>query len=467
MRAPAAALAVVLVSAVTGCFKSDAPSCTVHCAVDTDCPGDQTCTAAGMCSIGTQCTDQPDAPPGADAGPTAPLTVTVFNSSHAILAGAQVLFIDPGGAEAADTVTDGNGQAVHDMAAGSSVAVVRRDGSSTLVSSFVDLPLGASIESEAVPLLAYDQITLSWTPEPMIDQYWVYATCGVGVPAANTTTGTSIQILLDHRCSNAYDAVVVGRDNTDSIAPVAQVVGSVSGSFTFTGTWSSLIAITGQVQGIPSNVTSTTASAAMFVGAGRRATEPIATSAIAGDVIVDALELPSTDAALIAIDLTGAGTQTVFDRAPIDGAPYDGALDGEVLPWISDLAIDLAGRKLRWTATDPIGPAPASVDAVFAELSFQRAGAVYIWDLVAPGARFTSDGTAAMGEIVFPDLPGDRDFEPRPGDTPGTLFHAIAAFAFNPGVDTDTIRAHLQRTWFDRDFFDDVDLARVTVSYAE
>jgi hypothetical protein len=451
---------------LAGCFKSDAPSCTVHCAIDTDCPGAQTCTAAGMCSTGTTCSsDQPDGPT-ADSGPTAPLTVSVFNSNHAVLPGAQVLFIDPSGAQIADTDTDGNGLAVHDMPAGSSIAVVRRDGSTTLVSSFVDLPLGASIESEAVPLIAYDQITLSWTAEAQIDEYWVYATCGVGAPAANTTTGTSIQILLDHRCSAAYDAIVVGRDTSNSIAPVGQVVSNVSGNFAFAGAWSSLMTIVGQVQGVPSNSSSVTASAAMFVGAARRATEPIATSAVAGDVITDPLELPATSTPLMAIDVTGAGTQTVLERGPMDGSNYDASLDGAVLPWISDLAIDLAGRRLRWTATDPSGPAEVPVDAVFAEMSFQRSGAVYVWDLVAPGARFVSDGTAAMGELVFPDLPGDVDFVPRTGDTVGA-FHTIAAFSFNPSVDLTTILSRLQRTWFDRDFFADAEVSRVTVSHAE
>lgn len=453
--------------AMAGCFKSDAPSCTVHCAIDTDCPGAQTCTAAGMCSTGASCTDQPDAnPDDPDAGPTGPLTVTVFDSNHAVLPGAQVLFIDPSGAQVADTTTDGNGVSAHDMPAGSSVAVVRRSGSTTLVSSFVDLPLDASIESEAAPLIAYDQVTLSWTAEPQIDLYSVYATCGVAAPAANTTTGTSINILLDHRCSTAYDAIVVGRDTSGSIAPVGQVVTNASGNVTFIGAWSSLMTIVGQVQGVPSNSTSVTASAAMFVAAARRATEPIATSGVAGDVITDPLELPVTSTPLMAIDVRGAGTQTVLERGPTDGSNYDAVLDGAVLPWISDLAVDLANHKLRWTATDPSGPAEAPVGAVFAELSFQRSGATYVWDLVAPGARFVSDGTAGMGELVFPDLPGDVDFEPHAGDTVGA-FHTVAAFAFNPSVDLTTILPRLQRTWFDRDFFADTEVSRVTVSYAE
>ncbi len=49
--------AIILVILLAGCYQSDAPSCTISCATNDDCPGDLECTVQNLCAITAgQCT---------------------------------------------------------------------------------------------------------------------------------------------------------------------------------------------------------------------------------------------------------------------------------------------------------------------------------------------------------------------------------------------------------------------------
>lgn len=411
-------------------------------------------------------TDAPEADaPRADAEPpdaatTTPLTVRVLDPNGGPLAGVQVILVEPDGVTSYDLVTDPTGTATHTMPAGSSATVVARSGFVAAVETFAELRLGATVVAQPMRQDAIQGITFNWTPDPQMEQYQVLASCPLN---GSTTSGSSLTTTARADCNDVVDAIVIARDADNIVAPEAQIALGVAPPVSFAGTWGSTGTIAGQIAHVPTNFTvPPLLTARALLGPDRLPTGAIGQSALATDgTITDPFAFPVGPVTpLVELTIPGPAAQVYRQRFTGFPAAYAGDLDGAVLPWITAGAPDLLNRTYAWTSTPPTGTAVAGVDAATIAFGYGRSDLFVGWTLYVPAAGFTADPTG--GTIVFPDLPGDRDFEPHAGDTLSSA--ALTLYAVNIGADVGRLIERGDRVSRDLDVWGDPTLTRITMS---
>jgi hypothetical protein len=345
------------------------------------------------------------------------------------------------------------------MPAGSSATVAVQAVPTVYVESFTELRLGATVIAQPVRDEINVSVTLSWPAEPEMERYEVYVSCPTAT--ATATTGTSITILVAARCADPLDAIVIARDLDNLIAPEAQVATGVSSPVGFGSAWQSLGFLTGQVTGLPTDLSSgPTLYGRALISPDRLPTGMIAQSLLAPDgTLSTPLELPPTISPIIELELRSSSTRTQAYRERA-GTPYNRNLDGVLLPWFASTTADLATRTVAWTSTPPSGTGVVLPDAAAATIAFTRPGLSVFWTVFAPAAGFTATTTA--GTIALPDLPGDHGFEPESGDT--LLAAGLTLISINPGADLDRLIEHGDRALRDLDVWGDPTLTRITTS---
>lgn len=400
-----------------------------------------------------------------DAGPpdaaiTAPLTVRVLDSFGEPLAGVQVILVEPDAVTSYDLMTDSAGTATHPMPAGSSATVVERSGVVATVATYARLRLGATVVAQPVRQVLIQGITFTWTVDPQMDQYQVFATCPLN---GSTTSGSSLTTTTRVDCNDVVDAIVLARDFDNVVAPEAQIALDVTPPVDFGNSWGSTAAIAGHVAHVPTNFSvPPVLSARALLGPDRLATGAISESSLATDgTIVDPFEFPVGPVTpLVELTIPGPAPQVYHQRFTTYPAAYAADLDGAVLPWIASTAPDLASRTYAWTSTPPTGTVVAGIDAATVALGYSRTDLFVSWTLYSPAAGFAADSTS--GSIVFPDLPGDLDFEPHTGDTLASS--ALTLYAVNIGADVDRLIERGDRVNRDLDVWSDPTLMRITTS---
>jgi hypothetical protein len=390
----------------------------------------------------------------------AALTVRVLDPFGEPLAGAQVILVEPDGITFYDVMTDPSGTVTHAMPAGSSATVVERNGFVAAVETFAELRVGATVVAQPMRQDFIQGISFSWTQDPLMNQYQVVATCPL---TATTTSGSSLTTNARGDCNDVVDAIVIARDTTGGFAPEARVALGVAPPVSFAGAWDLTGTISGQVTHLPTNVVvPSQLTARGLLGPDHLPTGAIGESSLAiGGTINAPFAFPSASVTpLIELTIPGPGVQIYRERFTAFPAAYAADLDGAVLPWIASATPDLLNRTYAWTSTPPTGTSVAAADAATVAFGYGDANLYVGWTLYAPASGFTADATS--GTITFPDLPGDRDFEPHAGDTLTSA--ALTLYAVNIGADVGRLIERGDRVSRDVDVWGDPTLTRLTTS---
>jgi hypothetical protein len=399
----------------------------------------------------------PDAPV-VDAGPGDArrelVTVEVIDDADQPVAGAQVLF-EEAGAVISEQTTDALGQASAVMDIGASVTVVRTIGMTHHAITYADLRYGAQIRSQATYARSFTPVTFTWSTVPGIESYQVFTTCYQD--SGNSTTGTTLAIDLDTRCSGSFDAAVIGYDNNGLLAPVTQVLIGASGpTVTFAGGFVNAASVPAQVTNAPSIPLS--AGSTIDTRDDRPSADPINFGGMPAN-----WALPAVQRVARLQFTTPERVMMVFDRFAGTDTTYDVSLDGVLLPMMSDATVDLTTRTLSWNETAPPGGTTiVAPDIVYGQLHFSRGGENIVWRFVGRGSRLVP-GVGVM-TLPFPDIPGDRGFEPIAGDV--DVDSRIMTFAANPGATLDPLVETLEPAFHDQRFFGATGLDRLTFTIA-
>lgn len=374
------------------------------------------------------CGDDGDGGGGGDGGPDdggAPadaevgtVTVSVRDDNDEPAEGALAIFADADGNLVDEVTTDAAGVATARMAAGGSVTVIRTFSDSfSVASTYLDLWPDASIVSQFKNgMKPREEVAIAYPGVGNPIDYRVVVGCypDFGGNGVRMTTELDVSMTVDSRCGDDFDVLVIARRNG---LPTQSLLGtSVSRpSVSLAGmTYTDNAPLTATFTDIP-DVGGNDIAAALraWFRQGVLNTTPIASGNLAaGSITFDAPTLANHAVDLFMVR-PDAGAQYYFERLAPGAIGLTRSLAGRIQPWVIVPAVDLDARTVGWTEVAPVGVVPPQ--AVFVQLRY-NGGRAAIWNVIAPASRIEDGPGAGMRTLQLPDVPGDRQFEPKPGD---------------------------------------------------
>ena len=104
-----------------------------------------------------------------------------------------------------------------------------------------------------------------------------------------------------------------------------------------------------------------------------------------------------------------------IDRSPATVANLDHDYTCQVLPWLGNATFVPDKRKLSWPQTPVQGTPPSGPTFFVANVQYTRGTqSAVTWRVIGAASRITPTGN--LFEIMYPNIPGDRTFEPTATD---------------------------------------------------
>ncbi len=403
-----------------GCYRPTVAACELQCN-DQRCPSGLACNDQGLCAATamTLCDSLPD---DAQVSPAA-ITIDVRDNVGGPVPGALVVFADASGQLVADRITGNDGIAVIEMEPGGSATVVRKPTGSlvTYATTYLSLWSGARIVSQIDIDKRERAVTIKWAPLPGAASYEVRTSCSDGVVVPTTDQPTAV-VMVPVRCPT-FDVIVHAGAATSSVTPPSVVLGGQTGDVVMPDDWKNSTAIPLTLKGRPSNVGMVAGVLGGWITPQVPSTAPFSNTIVNNTGSAPPWTAP-TGINLMATMLFGApdvpGTgQLVIDRLPAGATSYPRDFNGALLAWPGNATFDGQTRTLRWATTAPADVMIGVPSLAYAVLRYTRANLDVEWRIIAPGTAIqnTFEGGVPGASFVLPDVPGDRAFEPRAGDT--------------------------------------------------
>jgi hypothetical protein len=398
------------------CYQPSTESCRYACAANNACPDGLACNQQGMCA------ETEEAVCGDDL-PGSTVSILVRDPQQNPVQGATVVFAGADGALVDELMTGADGIAATEMEPGGSATVIRpaTPFGEVWVTTYLDLWPDARPISQHQPNPAMREVMVEWeAPGVSFTAFEVYASCGArGVPDGPTTA----MIFVSEECTD-IDVVVIARDPTAGQTPVAAVAGPISGSDVSipAASWAPVRAVAGTVVNLPSNASSMSAT----LTGGRSSTlngAYLSFGTLQPDGAIDPEWQAPQDVNLEAqlaflqqgTDPTDFGAVLVYDRLAPGAAAYQRDLGDAFLPWFAAPTTDLAMRQITWPLEMPVGPTVAMPNVMDLHLKYARGAQKFRWNVIATGSRLDAPDSNTRS-FALPEIPGDREFEPREGD---------------------------------------------------
>jgi len=439
-------LVVLLTLAAAGCYSPSLQPCQLACA-NNACPDGLSCNAQNLCAMTptATCADLPfDAP--VDGTGANNVTIEVRDRMGGPLAAALVVFADAAGAQIAEVPTGLDGLAMAALPAGGSATVIRTinrmgTGSDLNVTTFLDLWPGAHVITQAEIDQRVRTVSVTFNAPTSTAQFRVYTSC------TDMRSGTSpVLMAVPERCP-VFDVFVTAAPATNPTPTHAAFLAAQSGSIVNLplSAFQTVDMRSGTLTGMPMNATTLAYSLGGWVTPTLPSpAAPFSTPAIGVGSLVGPAMVPRGSGVATQLTLShqpgGSGPtlrQVVHDRFASTVANLDRNYTGAVLPWLGNPTFAVTTRKLSWAPVAPTGITAGAPSFFAAVAQYSRdANSGVIWRVVGAASRITTIG--AQQEITFPNVPGDRTFEPIPTDT--VTLDAISLFQVEPQAEHDMIQ---------------------------
>ena len=416
---------VLLAAAVSiggGCYSPSIDACQLACASNNACPDGLACNAQGVCA--TSATDTCENLDAGDDDPRA-VDVLVLDEVGNAAADARVVFVDAEGTEVAEIMTGTDGRASAVIGENGTVTVIRTvdtgNAKFLAATTFVAPPEGARLVSQHAPRTVTTTRTVTFPPMGPNEPTLVASSCG-REPVELAPGVATARIEVFDRCASADYAIASRPSNGAEFPPYLLVAPDRSGTeISVGGAWATMQPFTLHYQPVPSDVSGAAVGAGISVFLAMDA-PPVRD--IAGGVVgttMGAVEMYAPVQAPFASTLrlqyanpAGTSYQEVHQRQAPGTSAYNTSLVGTLVPYPVMPSVDLAGRQLSWMELAPgVNPA-GEIDGALISLIYRRGTTPLSWRFVVPADKLPLQGDTRT--LVFPDLPGDRVFEPVTGD---------------------------------------------------
>jgi len=415
---------LLLTLAAAGCYNPSLQPCEIACA-NNACPDGLTCNGQNLCAMTptATCADLPfDAPVDGTSANT--VTIEVRDRMGGPLAAALVVFADAAGAQIAEMPTGPDGLATAALPPGGSATVIRTinragAGSDLNVTTYLDLWPGAHVITQAEIDQGTRAVRVNFTAPTSTTQFVVHASC-----ATSKSGGSPVSLDVPDRCP-MFDVIVTAAPSSSSMPTHAAILPNQTGAILTVplSSFQPTRMLSGTLIGLPTNTSSRTFNASGWVTSALPATgSPLSMPTIDAAGVVSAIAHPTG---------VGVASQLTVFHQPIAGGPMfrqivherlaaatttlDRNFGGMLMPWVGNPTFNLQTRKLSWPTVAPAGITPGTPSFFTAVAQYSRtADSGVVWRLVGPASRITAAGGSQ--ELVFPDVPGSRTFEPLPTD---------------------------------------------------
>lgn len=421
-----AALVAAVLSAA-GCYQPSVEACRYLCN-NQQCPNGLECNAQGMCaeSATAMCQAMPD--DGSIDAPPSGVNVRVLDRNGDPEPNTLVIFGDAQGQLVAEQMTNAQGLATAEMAPGGSATVVRNAFAGTpnatlFASTFLDLPADAQLTVQQEQMSPTRMVEVRWSqPLPPAPSQIIVGTSCLRLSTTFPTMAQLGVINLSTQCTT-FDVILSPDNATDPTTPpqFATLAGQTTSPVTFpTGAWKAARPITTTYTRFPTNANSMSSNVSAWLTPG------LSDAASVSSAPIDAAgttnwSVPQNTGLTVQLTFTTPITGVsafmgMNERFPATATTYGRSLDGVLLPWFGNAVTDNTARALGWQVVPLAGPTPATPDLLAVSLRYARGGQDFQWAIVGNPAR-AMVVSPDNRRFAFPDIPGDRLFEPRLGDS--------------------------------------------------
>lgn len=436
---------LVLTVAAAACYNPGVQPCQLACSANRECPDGLACNEQNACAATSTalCDELPiDAP--LDGSNATRVTIEVRDRTGGPLAAALVVFADSAGAQVAEIPTGPDGMASVDMLPGGSATVIRTvprtggmAGTDVHASTYLDLWPGAHIISQAEIDQRTRTVTFELMPPPNTSMFTVHTSCSGYI----TSSALSLPVAIPLRCPT-FDVIVIAGNPTLPSGSFAAVLPAQTATSIMVpaAAFKPIRNLSGALAGLPTNSSDRSLSlsgwATAALPASTRAftsTTPT-TAGMVGPLVVPADGGLQTQLVVAHQPIAGGPMfqQIVYDRIPAASTVLDRNYNSTLVQWAGGPTFDVTTRRLAWPFYTPVSTTPTSPTFFAAQVTYSHdTNMSSIWRIVGDASRITTTG--ATQSIMYPDVPGMRNFEPIGADVVSsdtiTLFGVEAAAA--------------------------------------
>jgi hypothetical protein len=337
------------------------------------------CVVAGCGKVQVVGNEMPDAAPDADLHGLAHITVLDVLGNGALAPNIPVVFIDPDGTIAADTMSDSNGRAEATILPGASVTVVYSQitgSGATMMTSYLAATIDGISPGDDIPFGFTDRdntdsgtFNVTFTALAGATSYEIFTPCG---ETPSTTAGTVATSMQNGCKQDTFDLYVIAFNSSGQAIQAAQIqnVSLATGHATVPNSWIPFSQFNAAYTDIPPDVTTLQVSRQTSTGRGFSFFSSCTLSGAACSVTG---QVPTAGVKSLVHTTVGRNdahttSQVITQRVAGNSINYNLDVGTNLLPWMSDVTFDAASGTMTPTLEAPDDQA----DLFFTEVSYTR-----------------------------------------------------------------------------------------------
>lgn len=444
-------LCFILIATLAGCYNPGVQPCQLACSANKECPDGLACNGQNACAAtsATMCNELPiDAPPDLDAAATT-VTIEVRDVAGAPLGSVPVVFTDAAGALVAEMPTGPDGKATIELPAGGGATVIRMvprlngtPGIDFDVTTYLDLWPGANVVTQAQEDTTLRQVTVTFNPPAGSGQFTAQSSCA----SAASSSAVMIPVQVPNRCK-AFDVfVTAGPTAADPPTHAAVLPAQTSATVSVpVAAFKPTRRVSGTLTNLPGGVNALLGAVPWVTPALPPAVfNPQTMSQVPTSGMINLLTMPMDAGVQTALAVHYAPTPTlapsfqfVHNRFPPSATTVDRDYAGLIMPWMGKPTLNYSTREMAWPLLAPAGVTTSPPSFFVANARYNHDATFDVsWRLVGAPSRIVQSGN--LKAITFPDIPGDRAFEPIGTSRP--ISSTVTLFQVEPAAVRDTIQ---------------------------